>query len=378
VAPAAALAATSAGAGAARAAVPAGLVKLTVLYAATASAAPISVSVITEGVIISMFVAKLKVAVAATAVVAVLTASAVVLAQSGMGGSKDDTGKRDRGQPKIVLTSPELRDVAIIQQYVGRVHVQHVNVCTSQKGYLAEIKVSEGQAVKKGDLMFEVRSILNQAKTDAASTDIVAPFDGIVELPRYQPGSLLRAGEILTTLSNNKKIWVDFNVPEKQYLEYQANPREYDGDKIDLVLANGAKFPHLGKLGAIEAQFNANTGNITFRADFPNPDGLLRQGQSGIIELHRTLRDALVIPRRATFENLGKRYVYVVGKDDAVHRREIDIQYELDDIYIVSKGVDVGERIVLDGIRKVNEGEKLKSELRSPEEAIRKLKTRDE
>ena len=89
------------------------------------------------------------------------------------------------------------------------------------------------------------------------------------------------------------------------------------------MLANGNKFQQIGKIGAIEAEFNNETGNIPFRADFPNPDGLLRHGQTGTVLIRRVLKDAIVIPQRATFEVLDKRYVYVVDKDDVVHQREI-------------------------------------------------------
>ena len=85
------------------------------------------------------------------------------------------------------------------------------------------------------------------------------------------------------------------------------------------------KYKYPGKLGndsgAIEGQFNNETGNIPFRADFPNPDGLLRHGMTGNILIHRTLKNAIVIPQRATFEILDKRYVYVVDKEDVVHQR---------------------------------------------------------
>jgi len=105
-------------------------------------------------------------------------------------------------------------------------------------------------------------------------------------------------------------MWVYFNLPESVYLEYMSNGyKDKAGQTIELVLANGKKFPETGKIGAIEAQFNNENGNIPFRADFPNPDGLLRHGMTGNVLIHRTLKDALVIPQRATFEILAKRYV---------------------------------------------------------------------
>ena len=104
------------------------------------------------------------------------------------------------------------------------------------------------------------------------------------------------------------------------------------------MLANGNKFQQTpARSVAIEAKFNNETGNIPFRADFPNPDGLLRHGQTGNVLIHRTLHNAIVIPQRATFEILDKRYVYVVGKDDVVHQREIAVQHEMEDIFVIKK-----------------------------------------
>ena len=109
-------------------------------------------------------------------------------------------------------------------------------------------------------------------------------------------------------------------------------------------------------------------------ADFPNPDGLLQHGQTGTILIHRSVKDAVVIPQRATFEILDKRYVYVVGKDDVVHRHEIVVQHALEDIYVINKGVGVGDRIVLEGIRQVRDGKKVGYEFRPLEEVVRELK----
>jgi membrane fusion protein (multidrug efflux system) len=294
---------------------------------------------------------------------------AVALASGGVLGLA--TTQPHQEHYKIVVTSPKATDVIITQQYVCQFHAQHhINVCALQNGYLEGISVKGGQAVKKGDSMFKIK-----AKAELNLTNIKAPFDGIVDRLHEQLGSLIKEGDILTTLSDNSVMWVYFNVPEKQYLEYMADRKQDQEDpKVELVLANGNKFPQRGKIGAIEAQFNNTNGNIAFRADFPNPDGLLRHGQAGAILIHRTLHDAIVIPQRATYEFLDKRYVYVVGKDDVVHQREIISQHEMDDIYVIKNGVGVGDRIVVEGILGVRDGEKVKYEFRSPEEVMGKLK----
>jgi membrane fusion protein (multidrug efflux system) len=205
----------------------------------------------------------------------------------------------------------------------------------------------------------QARAKLAQAELNFA--DVTAPFDGIVDRPHQQQGGLVRKGETLTTLYDNSVMWVYFNVPERRYLEYKsANLDQHKDDlKIELVLANGHKFDQPGKLGAIGATFNNQTGSIPFRADFPNPDGLLRHGQTATVLIRREQDDAIVIPQGATFEVHDKRYVYVVDKDDVAHRREVVIRNELEDVFVVKAGVGVGDKIVTEGVRLVRDGDKV-------------------
>jgi membrane fusion protein (multidrug efflux system) len=355
-----------------------------------------------------------------------------------IGGQLESYFKKHEEQPHqehqtIVVTSPKAMDVVITQPYVCQIHSQrHIDVCALENGYLQGISVREGQAVKKGDVMFKIVPILYQAKYEAEKaearlaelefnntrklfenkgqaivsenevllfqaklakaqakvkqaeaelnfTEVRAPFDGIVDRQHEQLGSLIKEGEFLTTLSDNSVMWVYFNVPEADYLEYMAaSDRDKQDQKIELVLANGNKFPHTGKIGAIEAQFNNETGNIAFRADFPNPEGLLRHGQTGTVLIHRTLHNALVIPQRATFEILANLYVWVVGEDHVAHQREIVIQNEMEDIYVIKSGLDVKDKIVLEGGRQVRDGEKVEYEFRSPEEVMANQKNHAE
>lgn len=327
---------------------------------------------------------------------------------------------------KITATTPQSRDVTLTQQYVCLIHSQrHIKVRALETGYLEAIPVREGQTVKSGELMFNVIPTLYKARYDAELAEakvaqleynytkklyedkvvsqnevalleaklakaqakaqlagaeldfsmVKAPFDGIVDRLLHQQGSLVQEGDVLTTLSDNSLMWVYFNVPEKQYIEYMADMNEHKGDlQIELVLANGSKFRETGKIGAIEADFNNEFGTISFRADFANPDRLLRHGQTGNVLIHRVQSNALVIPQRATFEVLQKRYVYVVDKDDIAHQREITIQNELEDIYVVEKGLAADEKFVLEGIRQVRDGEKVEYEDREVEQVVANLK----
>ncbi len=330
----------------------------------------------------------------------------------------------------IVVTSPVKKDVISTEQFVCQIHSRrHIEVRALQGGYLEEITVSEGQAMNQGELMFKIVPILYQAKLDAEQaeaelaqieldntkklfkekvvsqpevalaqaklakaqanvklaqaelnfTEIEAPFDGIIDRLHNQQGSLIEEGDILTTLSDNDVMWVYFNVPESRYLEYMAGLSKdknalANGLQIELVLANGEKFQHAGKISAIEADFNNETGNIAFRADFPNPNRLLRHGQTGTMLIHREVPDAIVIPQRASFEILDKRYVNVVGEDGVVHPREIVVQNEMEDVFVIKSGLDANDKFVLEGVQQVHDGEHVEYEILKPEESLKSLK----
>jgi membrane fusion protein (multidrug efflux system) len=327
---------------------------------------------------------------------------------------------------KIVATNPQCKSVTITEPYVCQIHsYRHIEVRALEKGYLEKILVKEGQLVKEGESLFTVIPILYQTKLDAENaeanfaqleynytkklaqdkvvspqelalldaklmkanakaqmakaelnfTNVKASYDGIIDRQHHQQGSLVDEGEVLTTLSDNSVMWVYFNVPEANYLEYMATMKGKQDDlKIELVLANGNTFSHTGKIGAIEADFNNQTGNIAFRADFANPDRLLRHGQTGTVKINRVLKDAMVIPQRSTFEVLDKQYVYIIDKDNVVHQQEIEVQEELEDLFVIKKGVSVADKIVFEGVRQMRDGDHVEYENRTADQIGKNLK----
>src|SRR5690606_1771530 len=101
-------------------------------------------------------------------------------------------------------------------------------------------------------------------------TEIRAPFDGIIDRFRVRLGSLVDEGELLTSLSDNSKMWVYFNVPEAEYLDYITREKSDSVLKVQLQMANHQLFDQAGIVETIEADFNNETGNIAFRATFKN------------------------------------------------------------------------------------------------------------
>jgi membrane fusion protein (multidrug efflux system) len=178
-------------------------------------------------------------------------------------------------------------------------------------------------------------------------------------------------------LSDNSKMWIYFNVPEAEYLNYKTSGGE-EHAKVNLLMANNELFEFSGIVETIEADFNNETGNIPFRATFSNPKGLLRHGETGNIQMSTILKNAVIIPQKATFEVLEKRYVYVVGKDNVVKTREIEIASEMPDLYVIRKGLTEKERIVIEGIRKVKDGQKIEYDFETPAKILAGLEVYSE
>jgi len=323
----------------------------------------------------------------------------------------------------LSVTSPLKKDTTIIQDYVCQIHaIQHIEIRALEKGYLQKIYVDEGQLVKKGQLMFQimpmmyeaemqkaqaeadfakteylnakmladsniisknqlalVRAKYNKAKAELSLsqvrlgfTEIKAPFDGIMDRFQVRLGSLVDEGDLLTTLSDNSKLWVYFNVPEAQYLNFKTVNQGENMKNVRLLMANNELFEQPGVVETIEADFNNETGNIAFRATFPNQKGLLRHGETGNIQMVIPLKKAVIIPQKATFEVLEKKYVYVIGKDNKIHSKEIEVTAELPHIFVV-KGLSTTDKILLEGLRLVKENEKIDYKFVKPEKVISHL-----
>jgi membrane fusion protein, multidrug efflux system len=204
-------------------------------------------------------------------------------------------------------------------------------------------------------------------------TEIRAPFDGIIDRFQVRLGSLVDEGQLLTTLSDNRQLWVYFNVPETEYLDYKAGLKGDSVMQVDLKMANNRLFGYHGLVKAIEADFNNETGNIAFRATFPNPKDLLRHGETGNIQMRVPLKDAIIIPQKATFEVLEKKYVYVIDKDNKVRSREVEIAAELPHLFIIKKGLSPEDKILLEGLRLVKENEQIAYRLERPEYVLSHL-----
>jgi membrane fusion protein (multidrug efflux system) len=322
------------------------------------------------------------------------------------------------------VSKPLVKDLALNDEYVCQIRaIQHIEIRSLEKGYLQNILVDEGETVHQGQLLFQikpnvyeadvqkseaevelskielennqaladkdiispteaamsaaklakVKAELALAKTHLGFTEIRAPFDGLIgRFGDIRLGSLLEENQLLTTLSDTHRLWVYFNVPEAQYLNYMKNRRL--SQNVKLELANKEIYPETGTIEVIQSDFNSTSGNIAFRASFSNPHGLLRYGQTGKILWPKKIQQAVIVPQKSTFEILDKRFIFVVDKTGVIHEREIKVAHEEPNIYIVASGITPDEMFLLERQNKLDKGDKIRYKLIDPQSAIANLK----
>ncbi|GAA4159101.1 efflux RND transporter periplasmic adaptor subunit [Chryseobacterium ginsenosidimutans] len=327
------------------------------------------------------------------------------------------------------VTTPVVMDTVIDKEFVAQIRsVKNIEVRAQEKGFLEKIYVDEGQYVHQGQVLFQIMPKLYQAellkaqaevaqatielknastlannnivsknersmakaKLDAANaeaklaqthlsfTNIKAPFSGIIDRLPLKLGSLVDEGDLLTSLSDNNDVYTYFNVSEPEYLNYQMHAADRGSNQVSLVMANGDVFPQKGEVQTIEGEFDNETGNIAFRAKFPNPNKLLRNGETGKVRMTLPLKNAMIIPQKATYEIQDQKYVFVVGKDGVARSKNIKVAYELPDVYVVSSGLSKGDQILLEGVQKVKDDQKVQTKAQDPKKVLQSLKLKAE
>lgn len=330
---------------------------------------------------------------------------------------------------KFMVTNPLAMDTSFTKEYVSQIRsLKDVEIRGQERGYLQNIYVDEGQHVKAGQVLFRImpqlyqaellkaqaeakaaeielqntksladknivskneqavaQAKLDQAKAEMslakmhlAFTEIKAPFDGTIDRIPKKLGSLIDEGELLTTLSDNSQMYAYFNVSEPEYLNYQKNVKDRGNSQVSLLLANGDILGAKGDVQTIESEFDSETGNIAFRAIFPNPDRLLKNGQTGKVLMTIPLKNALIIPQKATYEIQDKKFVFIVDDKHVLHSRAITIKGEMPDLYVVESGLKADDKILLEGVQKVKDDDTINFDFKSPQTVIANLRLKAE
>ena len=195
-------------------------------------------------------------------------------------------------------------------------------------------------------------------------TRVVSPISGIAGIAKVQVGDLVNGQKVMTTVSTVDPIKVFFNANEQEYMGWARNWAAKGGDKgsLTLVLSDGSTYPLRGDTYLADRNVDVKTGTIALEGLFANPEHLLKPGQFAKVMADVGLRKgAIVVPQRAIWEIQGNPQIAVVGSDSKVDIRPVQTGARLGALQVVEKGLQAGERVVVEGTQKVSAGQLVKA-----------------
>ena len=330
-------------------------------------------------------------------------------------GKKEEQAPQMGPAPFPVQTVVK-QDAIVYEEYTANLEgQQNVEIRPKVNGFIQKIYVDEGQEVRKGQLLFKLetqtlnqdaaaakanvtaaqvevdrlkplvdRKIISNVQLETAKAKlaqakaayssvaanvnygtIVSPVDGVIGSLPYKEGALVSSTteQPLTTVSDTRRVRAYFSMNEKQMLNFT---RTFKGaslqDKlkntpaVSLLLVDGSEYEEKGRLETVNGLVNPTTGTTQFRAEFPNPQSILRSGSSGVVRLPIENKSAILVPQNAVMDMQGKQMVYVVGKDNTVKSRILTITTTSGTDFIVAEGLEEGEVIVVEGASKLKDG----------------------
>lgn len=214
----------------------------------------------------------------------------------------------------------------------------------------------------------QARAAVNRAKVELGFCTITAPVSGVTGSIPVRVGDQVSPMSELTILSGNTTMYAEFSVNEaiiEEMVHYGINADEMDKYIAELpeatfVMKNGTKYPHKGRVVSLTGVVNSETGSLTAKVSFPNPDGHLYSGIQGTIVMSFAEKNVIVIPQSAVVRLQDKSQVYKVKADStatAVEIKTLDTGNGKD--FIVTTGLKVGEKIITTGANNVTEGQKV-------------------
>jgi membrane fusion protein (multidrug efflux system) len=329
-------------------------------------------------------------------------------------GKKQEQAAAPAAMPFPVQTI-SIQDAVVYQEYTANLEgQQNVEIRAKVNGFIQKVYVDEGQFVKKGQLLFKLETqTLNQDAAAAKATvqaaqvevdrlkplvdrkiisnvqletakarlaqvksvygsiaaninygTIVSPVSGVIGSLPFREGSLVSSSseQPLTTVSDTKIVRAYFSMNEKQLLFFNKTfkgattaEKLKSVPAVSLLLIDGTEYDHKGKLMTMNGLVDPRTGTTEFRAEFVNPEGILRSGSSGIVRLPIEQKDVILVPQNAVFEVQGKYTIYVVGAGNKVKGTIIEVNGTSGLNYIVKSGLNEGDVVVIEGASKLRD-----------------------
>ncbi|MGA9638651.1 efflux RND transporter periplasmic adaptor subunit [Flavobacterium sp.] len=323
---------------------------------------------------------------------------------------------------KVVQLSKS--NTTLLAEYPASVEgITDIDIRAKVDGYIEKIYVQEGEQVKKGQLLFKLETQTANQEAGAAKARITAaqvevdrlkplvdrniisdvqlatakanlavakstyqsivakinyasiksPVNGIVGSLPLRIGSYVssQTAEPLTRISDVSTVYAYFSVNEKQQLDIMmhAEGKSFEQKianmpRVNLVLSNGMVYEQTGKIETFSGQANSQTGSFNVRASFSNANKLLRSGISGIIQIPTDLKDVILIPQNATLELQDKRIVLIADKENKVKAIPVEVRaVPGGQFFVVDKGLNVNDKILIEGVGIVTEGTPIKPEI---------------
>lgn len=330
-------------------------------------------------------------------------------------GKKEEQAQAPQGPAPFPVQTITKQDAVVYQEYTANLEgQQNVEIRPKVNGFIQKIYVDEGQVVKKGQLLFKLetqtqnqdaaaaqanvkaaqvevdrlkplvdRKIISEVQLETAKAKlaqaksaygaiaanigfgtITSPVNGVIGSLPFREGSLVSStSEMpLTTVSDTKIVRAYFSMNEKQLLFFNKTfkgattaEKLKAAPQVSLLLVDGSEYDQKGKLATMNGLVNPTTGTTQFRAEFTNPEGILRSGSSGIIRLPIEQKGVMLVPQNAIFEVQGKQTLYVVGKDNKVKSRIVTTNGTSELNFIVTDGLQEGEVVVTEGASKLKD-----------------------
>jgi membrane fusion protein, multidrug efflux system len=225
------------------------------------------------------------------------------------------------------------------------------------------------------------RAALETARLELGFTKVRAPIGGRISRTLVTEGNLVGSSEptLLTTIVRLDPMYVYFDVPERNYLEYGGRIREEGAATaaertipVYVGLANESGFPHTGVINFRDNRADPGTGTILLRGELPNPDRVLTPGLFARVRVPvGKPRPRLLVPERAIAADQRGQYVLVVAEDDTVVSKHLTTGAVENGLVVVEEGLEAGDRVIVNGIQRARPGAKVRPQEREPEDSPR-------
>ncbi len=230
----------------------------------------------------------------------------------------------------------------------------------SREAQLVNARLTEDANIKQASAAVAIaKADLTQANLDLSYCTITSPFDGLIGLVQTDVGNLVGRGEttLLATVSALDPIRVFLGISEADYLDLSRREKEKTPPDFEMILADDSIYPHKGRYLMSDRAVDLKTGTLSLVAEFPNPNNWLRPNQFARVRVAvDVVENAILVPQRAVFEQQSTKVLYVVGAENKIALRTVSVSDRYEDKYIVTEGVQAGEKVIIEGQIKVKPG----------------------